>query len=208
MLLFAEADRASSLYTLMEGAIELFSEHDDRRSTIAIIRSMRPFVLAAIAHQVYPLSARTLARSELLLIPLKTVHQLIDTDPAFARAIACELANDFRDVVQSIKGQRLRTSIERLAEWMLRAEEDAGGTGRFVIPHDRCTLASYLGMEPESLSKNIAFLAAAGVDVRGRQVVLHDREALARVARVEVAREPRPGEVIATNPECTEKVAL
>ena len=158
-LLFAEADRASSLYTLMEGAIELFSEHDDRRSTIAIIRSIRPFVLAAIGQQVYPLSARTLARSELLLIPLRTVRQLIDTDLAFARAIAYELANDFHDVVQGIKGQKLRTSIERLAEWMLRAEEDAGGTGRFVIPHDKCTLASYLGMEPESLSRNIASLA-------------------------------------------------
>jgi CRP/FNR family transcriptional activator FtrB len=192
----------------MEGAIELFSENDDRRSTIAIIRSMRPFVLAAIAQQVYPLSARTLTHSELLLVPLRTVRQLIDTDSAFARTIAFELAADFRDVVQSIKGQKLRTSIERLAEWMLRAEEDAGGTGRFVIPHDKCTLASYLGMEPESLSRNIASLATAGVDVRGRLVVLHNREALACVARVEVAREPRPGEVIATNPGGTEKVAL
>jgi hypothetical protein len=31
-LLFAEADCASSVYTLMEGAIELFSQHNDRRS--------------------------------------------------------------------------------------------------------------------------------------------------------------------------------
>ena len=184
MVLFSEGDRATTLYTLLQGSIELFSEHHDRRSTIAVIRSIRPFVLASITDNINPMSARTLARSDLLLVPLPVIHRLIDTDPAFARTIVCELAGDLRDIIQDFKSQRLRTSVERLAEWLVRAYEAAGGNGSFVIPHDKCTLASYLGMEPESLSRNLASLANAGVSVRGRQISVRDPAALAHVARI------------------------
>jgi len=184
MVLFSEGDRATTLYTLLQGSIELFSEHHDRRSTIAVIRSIRPFVLASITDNINPMSARTLARSDLLLVPLPVIHRLIDTDPAFARTIVRELAGDLRDIIQDFKSQRLRTSVERLAEWLVRAYEAAGGNGSFVIPHDKCTLASYLGMEPESLSRNLASLANAGVSVRGRQISVRDPAALAHVARI------------------------
>jgi CRP/FNR family transcriptional activator FtrB len=184
IVLFTEGERATNLYTLLQGSIELFSEHHDRRSTIGVIRSIRPFVLASIADNINPMSARTLARSDLLVMPIPVIHRLMDTDPAFARAIACELAGDLCGIIQDFKSHRLRTSIERVAEWIIRSDEAAGGNGSFVIPHDKCTLASYLGMEPESLSRNLASLVEAGVSVRGRHVSVTDSAALARIARM------------------------
>jgi CRP/FNR family transcriptional activator FtrB len=183
-MLFAEKSRANTLYTLLRGAVELFSEHHDRRSTIAIIRSVKPVLLTSIADDLNPVSARTLERSELLLLPLKVVHELIDSDGAFARAVTCELARDLRAIIEDFKNQRLRTSIERLAEWILRSDEDAGGNGRFVLPYGKGILASHLGMAPENLSRNLASLAAIGVAVRGRQVSFTDRTGLADLARV------------------------
>ena len=184
LVLLAEGERVTTLYTLLQGSIELFSEHHDRRSTIAVIRSIRPFVLASITDNTNPVSARTLARSDLLSVPLSVIHQLIDADPAFSRAITYELARELRDLMQDFKSHRLRTSVERLAEWMIRSDQETGSTGTFVIPHDKCTLASYLGMEPESLSRNLASLAEAGVSVRGRQISLNNSAALARIARM------------------------
>jgi len=178
LVLLAEGERVTTLYTLLQGSIELFSEHHDRRSTIAVIRSIRPFVLASITDNTNPVSARTLARSDLLSVPLSVIHQLIDADPAFSRAITYELARELRDLMQDFKSHRLRTSVERLAD------QETGSTGTFVIPHDKCTLASYLGMEPESLSRNLASLAEAGVSVRGRQISLNNSATLARIARM------------------------
>jgi CRP/FNR family transcriptional activator FtrB len=182
--LLREGDRANALYTLLQGSVELFSEHHDRRTTIGVIRATRPFMLAAIGDNLCPVSARTLARSDLLSVPLTMIHQLMEADPAFSRAIAHGLAGELHDLIQDFKSHRLRTSVERLAEWMIRSDQEAGGTGAFVIPHDKCTLASYLGMEPESLSRNLASLAEAGVSVRGRQISLGDSAALARIARM------------------------
>ena len=186
MLLFNEGDQASCLYNLMSGSVELFSERHDRRSTIGVVRSLKPFVLTSIVHDLYRLSARTLERSELLLVPLKLIHNLIDTDPAFARAVTREIAGDLLNIIEDFKNHRLRTTIERLAEWILRCDQDAGGTGRFVLPYGKRILASHLGMAPENLSRNLASLAALGVAVRGRHVSLNDRAALAELARLEV----------------------
>jgi CRP/FNR family transcriptional activator FtrB len=185
--LFNEGDHANSLYTLINGSVELFSEYHDRRSTLAVVRSTKPIVLTSIALELNPISARTLERSELLLVPLKVIHDLIDTDPAFARTVTYELAGDLRDIIEDFKSQRLRTSIERLAEWILRSDQDAGGTGQFVLPYGKRVLASRLGMAPENLSRNLASLAALGVVVRGRQVSVTDRVALEELARLEEA---------------------
>ena len=184
VLLFAENSRANTLYTLLQGSVELFSEHHDRRSTIAIIRSVKPVALTSIADDLNPVSARSLERSELLLLPLKVLHELIDSDAAFARTITFELARDLRATIEDFKNQRLRTSIERLAEWILRSDEEAGGTGRFVLPYGKHVLASHLGMAPENLSRNLASLGVLGVAVRGREVSFTDRAALAELARI------------------------
>ncbi len=183
--LFDEGDRATALYAVIHGSVELFSEPNGRRSTIAIIRSVKPFLLTSIADDINPMAARTLERSEILLVPLKVVHELIDTDPSFAHAIIYELSNEFRELIEDFKNLRLRTTIERLAEWILRSDHDAGSTGHFVIPFGKRVLASHLGMAPENLSRNLASLAPLGVAVRGRHVSLSDRAALAQFARLE-----------------------
>ena len=185
-LLFNERDRASSLYILLDGAIELFSEHQNRRSTIAVIRTIKPIALTLIVDDVNPVSACTIERSELLAIPLRVIHDLIDADPWFARTITYELAGHLRDIIEDFKNHKLRTTIERLAEWILRCDLDAGGTGHFMLPYGKRVLASHLGMAPENLSRNLASLAALGVTVHGRQVSLNNRAALAELARVEV----------------------
>jgi CRP/FNR family transcriptional activator FtrB len=185
-LLFREGDRAHSLYILIQGSVELFSEHDHRRSTITVVRSGKPFVLACIEDNVNPMSAGTLERTQLMSVPLETIHRLIDLDHTFAQAITCELVRDLRETIETCKRQRLRTTVERVAEWILRADQEAGGNGHFTIPHDKRILASYLGMEAESLSRNLTSLAPLGVVVRGRQISLTNRPALASLAGIEV----------------------
>jgi CRP/FNR family transcriptional regulator, transcriptional activator FtrB len=186
VVLFREGERANSLQTLMSGSIELFSEQDDRRTTISVVHAAKPIMLTSIAHDLNPISGRTLEPIELLSIPLKLIHELIEIDPNFARAIAYQVAGELRDVIEDFKNQRMRTSIERLAEWILRSDEDAGGKGWFVLPYGKRILASQLGMAPENLSRNLAALAPFGVTVCRREISLSDRRALAELARLPI----------------------
>ena len=131
----------------------------------------------------YWASGRTLEASRILVIPAEVVRGLFGQDSAFARAIVRELASGFRDMIKQVKNQRLRTSVERLANWIVQQNLLNGGIGRFTLPHDKRTLALRLGMTPESLSRNLAALNRHGVTARGRTVVIKDAVALTPFAK-------------------------
>jgi CRP/FNR family transcriptional activator FtrB len=202
-ILFREGERPTALYTLIKGSAELFSEHHDRRSTIAIVRSMTPCLLTSIVDERYPMSAQALEPSRLLVVPAALIHELIDTDVGFASAATCELAGNCRELVENLKSHRMRTAIERLAGWMLCMDKSAGATGSFAIPYRKRTLASFLGMTPENLSRSLAMLAPAGLVVRGRRVTINNRRALAAMAG-EFFDEPyRPADTICDKHEAS-----
>jgi CRP/FNR family transcriptional regulator, transcriptional activator FtrB len=186
-LLFKEGGLPTALHLLIEGSVELFSRRDDWRSiTVAIIRSAQPCVFAGIIRGRNPVSARTLAPSDVLLIPAQVVLRMIATDAHFARAATRAVVGDYYEAVEGLKNRGMRTALGRVAYWMLRFDHDAGEDGAFTLPCDKATLASYLGMAPENLSRNLAALAPVGLVVRGRRIMLNDRHALADVAGVKL----------------------
>jgi CRP/FNR family transcriptional activator FtrB len=116
------------------------------------------------------------------MIPAQAVRDVFDQDAGFARAIVDELAIRYRSVVRALKDVKLRTSAERLANWILLQDARQGNHGRIDIGVDKRTLASYLGMAPENLSRNLAQLAEHGVRYMGQKLLIEDAAALARFA--------------------------
>ena len=177
--LLREGEAPDFLHVIVEGSVELFAESGGRETTVEIIRPVATLILAAVIRdEVYLKSARTLTPSQILMIPAEAVRGVFSRDASFARAIVAELALRYRDVVRALKDHKLRTSAERLANWILETDRAQGGSGRIVLPHDKRTLASRLGMTPENLSRSLANLAAHGVAGSGREIVITDRTAL------------------------------
>jgi len=184
VVLIEESRRPEALHIILEGTVEFFCCHDGKETIIDVIQPISVFVLAAVMGELpYWASGRTLEASSILVIPAEVVRGLFGQDSAFARAIVRELASGFRDMIKQIKNQRLRTSVERLANWIVRQNLLNGGIGRFTLPHDKRTLALRLGMTPESLSRNLAALNRHGVTARGRTVVIKDPVALTAFAK-------------------------
>lgn len=179
-----EGERPDFLHVLVDGAVEQFASDRDRETTLSIIHPPAAFILAAVVlDQPYLKSARTLKPSLIVLIPAEVVREVFTEDPAFALATLRELAARYRGIVKDLKNMRLRTSLERLANWLLRANTDAGETGEFAIPMEKRSLASQLGMRPENLSRNLAELAHHGVKVSGRKILIEDIASLKQIAR-------------------------
>jgi CRP/FNR family transcriptional activator FtrB len=177
--LLREGEAPDFLHVIVEGSVELFAGSGGRETTVEIIRPVATLILAAVIRdEVYLKSARTLMPSQILMIPAEAVRDVFSRDASFARAIVAELALRYRDVVRALKDHKLRTSAERLANWILETDREQGGSGRVVLPHDKRTLASRLGMTPENLSRSLANLAAHGVAGSGREIVITDRTAL------------------------------
>jgi len=182
--LIREGELPDFLHIIIDGSVELFAGWDDREVTLDILRPVSTFILAAVIRdEVYLKSARTLTTAQILMLPAASVRDVFGRDAAFARAIVNELAIRYRSVVRSLKDHKLRTSAERLANWILEIDRQQGSNGRVLLPHDKRTLASRLGMTPENLSRSLANLSEHGVMGSGREIVLADREALQRWAK-------------------------
>lgn len=182
--LVRESEPADFLHVIVDGQVEVFAAYRDRETTVAVLEPGQSFIVAAVVlDRVYLKSARTLTPSRILMIPAETVRQVFGMDGAFARAIAEELALAYRAVVKEVKNQKLRSGLERLANWLLARDRETGSTGEFDLAYDKKVLASRLGMAPEVLSRAFAALSEYNVEVAGRHVSLRDRQALTKLAK-------------------------
>lgn len=182
--LIEEGGTADFLHVVVEGAVEMVARGNERETTMAIMAPVSTFILAAVLRDaVYLMSARTLERSRILMIPAESVRGAMDRDPAFMRAIVWELSGAYRGAVKALKSQKLRTGVERLANWLLAADDGQGRSGTIRLTFDKRTLAALLGMTPENLSRAFGTLRGYGVEVNGKEVVVSKAEDLRRLAK-------------------------
>jgi CRP/FNR family transcriptional activator FtrB len=172
------------LHVVVEGGVELYAQHGGRETTLDILGPLSTFILAAVVRdEPYLKSARTLTEARILMIPAEASRDIFSRDAAFARAVVNELAMRYRSIVRALKNEKQRTGSERLANWILKADAQQGGTGQVSLDYDKRTLASLLGMTPENLSRSFAQLKKHGIRSASRGVVIEDRSALEHYSR-------------------------
>lgn len=183
-MLLLEGDPVDFVYVLLDGQVELQGAWKDKETTLAILRPVSTFILAAVVLDTNALmSARTLERSEILMISGDAIRANMAHDAAFAVAIARELSGCYRGLVRSIKNQKLRGGVERLANYLLTLRAKSGGGATVRLPYEKRVLAALLGMTPENLSRAFATLGGYGVEVSGADVRLLKLVDLERLAR-------------------------
>ncbi len=182
--LITEGEPSDFMHVVLSGAVELFASWNRRETSMATVRPIATFILAATVRDApYLMSARTLEKSRIALIPSDDVRAVFARDAAFARAIVGELAQAYRSVVKTQKDLKLRTSLERLANFLLREQHRAGGAASFELSLEKRRLASLLGMTPENLSRAFRSLQPYGVAVNGNRITVGDQADLERFAR-------------------------
>ncbi len=182
--LISEGDPSDFLHIVLSGSVELFSSWNNRETTMATVWPVSTFILAAsIKDAPYLMSARTREKSRIALIPSQDVRGVFSTDHDFACAIVTELAQCYRSVIKSQKDNKLRTSLERLANYLLRQQIKSNGAREFELVLEKRKLASFLGMTPENLSRAFKGLKAYGVIVSGTKITITDQADLETFAK-------------------------
>ena len=181
--LIREGDPADFLHIVVSGSVELFAGWKGRETSMATVRPVSTFILAAVIRDgPYLMSARTTERTRIVLVPSMDVRDVVLRDPVFARSILSELALSYRSVVKDTKNLKLRTALERLANYLLRSHLRAGGEPEFDLQVEKRRLASFLGMTPENLSRAIKALRPYGVQIDGVRVRITDMDDLQKLA--------------------------
>jgi len=182
--LIRQGDPADFLHVVLEGSVELYASWAGRECTMAVVRPVSTFILAAcIKDAPYLMSARTLERSRVILVPSTDLRLVFRRDPDFAVSVINELAACYRTIVRNAKSLKLRNSRERVASYLLRQSRLAGDVASYMLPVEKRLLASYLGMTPENLSRTLRTLESNGVKIDGMRVIITDRARLSALAQ-------------------------
>lgn len=182
--LLTEGDSVDFLYILLDGTVELSGTWNDKETILALLGPLSTFILAAVVLDASALmSATTRDRSDILMISGETLRRVMQEDAAFGFGVSQELAGCYRGLVRSMKSQKLRGGIERLANYLITQRIRQGDVETITLPHEKRVLASLLGMTPENLSRAFASLADYGVVVNGPLVTIGRPVVLKRLAK-------------------------
>jgi CRP/FNR family transcriptional regulator, transcriptional activator FtrB len=176
-LLFSEGDVPERLYVVLSGIVDLSRLHGVRESNVMMMLAGDLFMAAAALYREPSLiSARTLTPCRILVLDAETVRNEARQSPALARNISQVLAGQWRVALRIILELKCRLPSERLAAFLLRLHDARPPGAVAEVPFSKRQLAARIGMQPETLSRALQTLAANGLLLRGRQIIVNDRD--------------------------------
>jgi CRP-like cAMP-binding protein len=175
-IIFSENERPSDLKIVLSGIIDLSCRYDGREKTALLLSAGDVLMPAAsLFNEPYLVAARALTAARILTIDAKAVRDEAARSPALALEFAKVIAGQWRVALRIILDLKCRTPSERLTAFLLRLHETTPPGTIAEIPFSKRQLAARIGMQPETLSRTLQTLAANGLYLRGRQIVLLDR---------------------------------
>lgn len=183
-VLFLMGEPASRVFVVLEGKIRLFNDAPDgHESTTGILGPGEVAgALGVLAGGRYPMSCSVTARARLLTIPAGDFLTELHRSPELAINLLILLARHLCQLAQQVEQLTHRTSLQRLADFLVRLCPPGEASAEIKLPLDKVLVAARLGMQPETLSRSLARLRDAGVQARGRHVLVNDVARLERVA--------------------------
>ena len=200
-MLFHKGDPAHGFYVVVYGQIKLaFPSCTGNEKVVDIIDAQQSFGEAVmLAQQPYPVFAQALADSLLVFVTREAVFMLLESEPAFARRMLIGLALHNHSLVHDIESYTLRTSTERVVCYLLRqCPAGSAGGAEIALPTSKQITASRLNLTPETLSRILHDLAAAGlIEMDGRRIFIHSvarlRDSIAELPAEQPCPARRPG---------------
>ena len=176
---FKDGETPEHLHIVLSGIVDLSCTYKSHECTALVMAAGDVFMpAAALYSEPYLVSARALTASRVLMIDAEVVRQQARKCTQLALALARVLAGQWRVALKIILDLKCRSPSQRLGAFLLRLNDASQPGLPAEIPFSKRQLASRIGMQPETLSRTLQTLAANGLYLRGREIILTNRAAI------------------------------
>jgi len=176
-------DEVEFLYFIIEGTVKIFrSSSEGKEAPINILKAGETFMEAAIYMDgISPVSAVTLKRSKLLLIPADIIKQQVSKGGPLCANILRIITRRYKNAMQQIESIITKIPFDRLGYYFLRLRmEQDPNTLNIDLHCQKSMIASYLGMKPETFSRTLKKLKEIGIEVSYKYITLSEGGVLCR----------------------------
>jgi len=183
-VLFLKDEPAARCYVVFDGWVKLFRTTENGDETvIGVFTRGESFAEAAIFDRArYPVSAAVVEESRLLVIPADPFMRRLSENGEYAMKVLASMSRHLRSLVNQVERLTMKSSTERVAEFLLRLSPVFAGSATIQLPLDKALIAGRLGMQPETFSRSLAKLRHVGVVSRGSKVTIPDVMALRQLS--------------------------
>lgn len=171
---FLEGDPARFIGIVLLGTVQVVREdYYGNRSVLTVLQPGELFaeVFSCAGLETMPVSVIALTDSEVLLLDCRHVFTSCSNSCHFhsllIQNLLLEMAQKNLTLTQKIRYMSQKTTREKLMAYLLDQAKQQKSK-EFVIPHNRQSLADYLGVERSAMSAEISKLKKAGqIDTHG-----------------------------------------
>lgn len=178
-VLFRRGDIPAGFYVVVHGKVKLaLTSPQGIEKVVELIGPGQSFGEAVMfMDKPYPVFAQALSDALVLHIGKNVIAGGIDSDPAFCRKMLAGLSVRLHRLIQNVESLSLRTSVQRVIDYLLQ-DQDGAGAGREIrisLAANKNVIASNLNITPETFSRILHNLSEAGlIAVEGKEVRIGD----------------------------------
>lgn len=182
-VVFLEGERPQGLYYLQRGWLKISKTSPQGREQI--LQFLEPGAtfnaVGLFANQPNPATAIALEPAGVWILRRDAVMALLRRRPELAQHVIERMADRILELVDLVGDLSFRTVSQRLARLLLA--DAAGDTLHRPGWYTQAEIAARLGTVPDVIQRTLSSLVASGMIAVDRDAILiHDREALARLA--------------------------
>jgi CRP/FNR family transcriptional regulator, dissimilatory nitrate respiration regulator len=176
--LFRKGDPCLGFWMVVYGQVKL-SVHapSGAEKVIEIIGPGQSFGEAVMfLERPYPVFSQALADSLLVHVAKSSLFGEAAQDMRMARKMLAGMSMKLHRLVNDVETYSLQSSMQRVIGFLLQ-DEEAERSGQVSLPAGKAVIASRLNITPETFSRILHDLSAAGlISVQGKEIVINDLE--------------------------------
>src|ERR1700758_5618258 len=181
---FGEAEPAEYVYQVIDGAVRSYKLLSDGRRQIGAFHLVGDIfgLENGLAHR---FTAEAIVDTTVRLAKRVSLEHVAEEDATVARDLLDMTTNNLRHAENHMLLLGRKTSLERVAAFLLEMDGRLNAAGVMALPMSRRDIADYLGLTLETVSRALSCLHEQGfLDFLGqsqRQIVLRNRSELAKL---------------------------
>jgi CRP/FNR family nitrogen fixation transcriptional regulator len=182
--IFGEAEPAEYIYQVIDGSVRSYKLLSDGRRQINAFH-LAGDIFGLENNDTHRFTAEAIVDTTVRLVKRISLSLIAETDAMVARDLLTMTANNLQRAEDHMLLLGRKTSLERVAAFLLEMDRRLTAAGVMALPMCRRDIADYLGLTLETVSRALSVLHGKGVlgflGQTQRQIVLLDRPRLAEL---------------------------